>query len=136
MSAENRTWNWAVALAGLLLLPALAIGRVSLQVNLTVMLVVLAAVSVTTLVLYVLDKRNAKTAGGRVPESWLHLFALVGGWPVAFAAQHLLRHKSSKLRFQIISWTIISAWQIASLEILRGAPLTRGAWAWLRAQLS
>jgi uncharacterized membrane protein YsdA (DUF1294 family) len=37
----------------------------------------------------------------------LHLFALVGGWPGALAAQRLLRHKARKLSFQVLFWATV-----------------------------
>ena len=47
--------------------------------------------------------RNAR----RTPESTLHLFGLLGGWPGALAAQRLFRHKSSKASFQATYWITV-----------------------------
>lgn len=52
--------------------------------------------SAVTYVAYALDKSAAKNDQRRTPERTLHLFALVGGWPGALAAQRLLRHKSKE----------------------------------------
>jgi len=60
-----------------------------------------------TFVAYALDKSPARNDQWRIQESTLHLFALVGGWPGAFAAQNMLRHKSKKQSFQIVFWTTV-----------------------------
>ena len=67
-------------------LPALALG-------------VVPALSLLTFCAYALDKNAAQTGRWRTKENTLHLFALTGGWPGAWAAQRLLRHKSSKQSF-------------------------------------
>lgn len=56
---------------------------------------------------YALDKSAARSDRWRTKESTLHLFALVGGWPGALAAQRLLRHKSRKLSFQVLFWATV-----------------------------
>jgi uncharacterized membrane protein YsdA (DUF1294 family)/cold shock CspA family protein len=63
--------------------------------------------SAVTFVAYALDKSAAKNDQRRTPEKTLHLFALVGGWPGALAAQKLLRHKSKKQSFQIVFWATV-----------------------------
>jgi uncharacterized membrane protein YsdA (DUF1294 family)/cold shock CspA family protein len=56
---------------------------------------------------YAFDKSAARKDQWRTRESTLHLFALVGGWPGALAAQRLLRHKSKKQSFQIMFWVTV-----------------------------
>lgn len=63
--------------------------------------------SAVAFIAYALDKSAAKNNRWRTQESTLHLFALFGGWPGALAAQSLLRHKSTKLSFQLIFWTTV-----------------------------
>jgi uncharacterized membrane protein YsdA (DUF1294 family)/cold shock CspA family protein len=63
--------------------------------------------SLVTFAAYTLDKSAAKRDQWRTQESTLHLFALVGGWPGALAAQRLLRHKSKKRSFQIVFWATV-----------------------------
>jgi len=53
---------------------------------------------------YAWDKSSARNNRWRTPESTLHLYALLGGWPGALVAQKLLRHKSSKQSFQVTFW--------------------------------
>jgi uncharacterized membrane protein YsdA (DUF1294 family)/cold shock CspA family protein len=57
---------------------------------------------------YAFDKSAARNDQWRTQESTLHLFALVGGWPGALAAQRLLRHKSKKQSFQILFWATVA----------------------------
>jgi len=64
--------------------------------------------SVVAFVAYALDKSAARNNQWRTQESTLHLFALVGGWPGALAAQRLLRHKSKKQSFQIVFWAVVA----------------------------
>lgn len=53
---------------------------------------------------YAIDKSAAQQNEWRTQESTLHLFALLGGWPGALAAQRLLRHKSAKTSFLVTFW--------------------------------
>lgn len=63
---------------------------------------------------YKYDKTNAELNGPskellhpRVPEKILHLLSLIGGWPLAFASQQYLRHKTIKQPFQQIFKIIV-----------------------------
>lgn len=63
--------------------------------------------SVVAFVAYAFDKSAAQRNAWRTPENTLHLFALLGGWPGAMAAQRLLRHKSAKASFQVTFWVTV-----------------------------
>lgn len=59
--------------------------------------------------LYWWDKRKAKLEGGlRIPESALHFFAFVGGAVAALMSQRVLRHKTRKRQFVVITWVAIA----------------------------
>jgi uncharacterized membrane protein YsdA (DUF1294 family) len=73
-----------------------------------------------TYLLYRHDKKRAESGGWRTPESTLHSAELLGGWPVAFVAQRTLRHKISKVSYQIVFWLIVTLHQIASFDFLQG----------------
>jgi uncharacterized membrane protein YsdA (DUF1294 family) len=57
--------------------------------------------SVIAFVIYWYDKQQAIHLSARIPESTLLAVGQFGGWPGAWLAQKILRHKSSKLSFQI-----------------------------------
>ena len=57
-------------------------------------------VSCLTCVVYYIDKHAARRSGWRVQESTLHMMALLGGWPGAYVAQRIMRHKTMKESFQ------------------------------------
>ncbi|MBV2262401.1 MAG: cold shock and DUF1294 domain-containing protein [Thauera sp.] len=65
------------------------------------------AASVVAFLAYGHDKSAAVRDAWRVKENTLHLFALLGGWPGALAAQRLFRHKSSKASFQTTYWITV-----------------------------
>lgn len=80
--------------------------------------VVLAAplVSVLAFYLYWRDKFAAQRNAWRTPESVLHAASLVGGWPGAWLAQRLLRHKSAKESFRQVYWgTVALHWAALAL---------------------
>jgi len=70
----------------------------------SVVLILYLVASVIAFFAYAFDKSAAVKGLWRTQESTLHLFALIGGWPGALAAQRLLRHKSSKASFQTTFW--------------------------------
>ena len=56
---------------------------------------------------YVFDKAASLKGQWRTPESTLHFFSLIGGWPGAMLAQRTLRHKTQKQSFQVVYWTTV-----------------------------
>lgn len=63
--------------------------------------------SLVAFLAYASDKSAARNGRWRTKESPLHLIGLAGGWPGAWAAQRLLRHKSSKRSFQTMFWATV-----------------------------
>ncbi|RYX98280.1 MAG: DUF1294 domain-containing protein [Comamonadaceae bacterium] len=73
--------------------------------------------SLATFMAYWVDKHAAQSGKWRTAESTLHLFALAGGWPGAWAAQQILRHKSRKQPFRqvfvataVLNCALLAAW--------------------------
>ena len=71
-------------------------------------LMILMIVSPICFVLYGLDKRRARRQESRISERTLHVAAFVGGWPGAWLGQRVFHHKTQKLSFRIIFWTIVA----------------------------
>lgn len=63
--------------------------------------------SLVTFIAYAVDKSAARRRMQRTPERTLHLLALAGGWPGAWLAQRVLRHKSAKARFLVVFWLTV-----------------------------
>ncbi|MHC5109279.1 MAG: DUF1294 domain-containing protein [Planctomycetota bacterium] len=76
----------------------------------------LLAINIAAFVVYGLDKLRARKNLWRVPEVLLHLLAALGATPAAAIAQLVFRHKTAKLRFRVIFWSIALA-QLAALSI-------------------
>ncbi len=70
-------------------------------------LIIYAATSLLTFILYWADKRAAKNGTQRTPESTLQLLSLAGGWPGGLFAQRIFRHKSTKKSFQLVYWVTV-----------------------------
>lgn len=68
-----------------------------------------AVMSVVSFAMYAVDKSAAQRGAWRTAESTLHLMELAGGWPGAFVAQRLFRHKTSKKAFQVVFWLAVTA---------------------------
>jgi uncharacterized membrane protein YsdA (DUF1294 family) len=73
-------------------------------------MVVLIAYSLASCVAYLayfFDKAASLKGHWRTPESTLHLFSVLGGWPGAMLAQRTLRHKTQKKSFQVTYWVTV-----------------------------
>lgn len=90
-----------------------------------VVLVGLALVNLITLFAYWRDKHAAQNGDWRVQESVLHGFALLGGWPGAWFAQAVLRHKTRKAAFQLVFKATIALHSLALLAWLIWPPFSR-----------
>lgn len=78
---------------------------------------VVVVTSVASFVLYGIDKRRAGTGARRVPERTLHVLAVLGGWPGALVGQRQFRHKTQKVSFQLVFWTL-AAFHVATVAVL------------------
>ncbi|MDN6859826.1 DUF1294 domain-containing protein [Pseudomonas sp. CAN2814] len=79
--------------------------------------------SVLAFFAYWRDKRSAERNDWRTPEQSLHLLELLGGWPGAFLAQQVFRHKTRKLSFQMVFWAIVLLHQLFWIDWLSGGRL-------------
>jgi uncharacterized membrane protein YsdA (DUF1294 family) len=105
-------------LAVLLILPGVALSRVA--VPLAFSFGYFGMVSLFGYLVYAADKNRARRGEWRVPEQVLHLVELLGGWPGALIAQRRLRHKCSKVSYQIVFWVIVLAHQFVALDFVLG----------------
>ena len=105
-------------LAILLLLPVWALSRSASPGDWWFFFVVPFLLSVFAFFAYRSDKRCAEAGAWRVPEATLHIISLIGGWPGAFLAQHVFRHKTSKLSFQFVFWFVVAIHEFLAVDSL------------------
>jgi len=103
------TWLWAtVALVFLFCL----VGAIRFFIKTPILgfipLLAYLMVNPVIFLVYGLDKYRAARGLWRIPESTLHLFELAGGWAGGFVAQQLWHHKTVKVSYQIVFWTIVT----------------------------
>jgi uncharacterized membrane protein YsdA (DUF1294 family) len=104
----------------LIVLPAVATWRLTQIIDSRWIAGYLGVLFVVTYLLYRHDKQWAEMDGWRTPESTLHLAELLGGWPAAYFAQRKLRHKISKIRYQIVFWLIVAVHEFVSFDFVQG----------------
>jgi uncharacterized membrane protein YsdA (DUF1294 family)/cold shock CspA family protein len=80
-----------------------------------VVLTAVVLINLATFYMYWRDKDAAVNETQRVPEDWLHGLAVAGGWPGAWFAQQILRHKTSKQPFRWIYWGTVAVNTLALL---------------------
>ena len=78
-----------------------------------VALAVLVVLNLLTFFAYGLDKGAAEAGRRRTPENTLHMLSLVGGWPGAWCAQRMFRHKNRKAGFMTVYWGTVLVHVIA-----------------------
>jgi uncharacterized membrane protein YsdA (DUF1294 family) len=62
--------------------------------------------SAAAFVMYWLDKRRAGRGEWRISERTLHGIELLGGWPGAWLAQRVFRHKWRQRHYMVVFWAI------------------------------
>jgi len=117
--------NQLLILSLLLIVPSLALIKQSEHLDFRILLAIPVLISIISYLLCYSDKQKAKRGSRRTPESTLHLFEILGGWPGSFVAQKQFRHKTSKRNYQFTFWMIICIYQIASFDSLQD-------WLWAR----
>lgn len=70
-------------------------------------LVAAALLNLATFYVYWTDKHAAQNGQWRTREDTLHWLGLLGGWPGAWWAHQILRHKSRKAAFRRTYWATV-----------------------------
>lgn len=96
------------ALALMIIWLGLLLGGVVLSRLKWPILPVAMLLNLATFYLYWQDKFAASKGRWRTAEDTLHLFGVLGGWPGAWLAHQILRHKSAKQAFRNVYWA--TAW--------------------------
>jgi uncharacterized membrane protein YsdA (DUF1294 family) len=123
-----------VVLVLLLVLPIYALTRLAAWIDWRLLVAAPLAVSVFTFFMYRSDKQSAVDGEWRIPEVMLHFVELIGGWPGAFLAQRIVRHKISKFSYQVVFWAIVLIHQFVALDSVIGWRITHSALRFLKIQ--
>lgn len=70
----------------------------------------LLIINIVSILVFAIDKVQAKNQKRRVPEKILHLLELLGGVFGIIVTMYLIHHKSSKWQYYIITFIILIAW--------------------------
>jgi uncharacterized membrane protein YsdA (DUF1294 family) len=79
----------------------------------TAVIAIYAVMSVVAFAACGIDKRRAERGEWRISESTLHALELLGGWPGAWVAQRVFRHKRRKRRYMLVFGVIVAAHAVA-----------------------
>ncbi len=107
-----------IAVIALAVLPTFAAVKLSGMVDYRLILWYLIFVNLLAYLACASDKKRALRQDWRIPEFYLHLLELAGGWLGSFIAQRRFRHKVLKLRYQVVFWMIVIGHQLVSMAFL------------------
>lgn len=112
------------------------LGAKMAQYHLSGLHLVLLAYLVMSLVSFFTYRYDKQVAiddiGRRVSENTMHWQEALGGWPGAWIAQRVLRHKTIKPSYQTVFWLIVFSHVLLWVEYLRGFPWLRALFDLLR----
>jgi uncharacterized membrane protein YsdA (DUF1294 family) len=128
-------WIAASVLAILLIAPVLALIRLDPWFDWRILVAAPIAISFITFFAYRSDKLRAEAGERRIPETTLHLFALLGGWPGAFLAQRMFRHKVSKVSFQLTFWAVVLLHEFVAIDFLQHWRISTDVYRVIEAQM-
>jgi uncharacterized membrane protein YsdA (DUF1294 family) len=129
------TWFSTAFLLLLLIAPVLALIRLEPWVDWRILVGAPTAVSLFAFFSYRSDKRRAEAGAWRIPETSLHLTALLGGWPGAFLAQRMFRHKVSKVSFQVTFWAVVLLHEFVAIDSLLHWQISTDVYRIIQAQI-
>ncbi len=118
MKSEKRNIHYLI-FPFMLILPVMAIIRISQSIDAIYIAGYLALISIVTVLAYRSDKRRAELNAWRIPESKLHLYEFLGGWVAAFFSQRIFRHKISKQDYQFGFWFIAIVHQCMAFDFMQ-----------------
>lgn len=72
----------------------------------------LAGINLISGTLFIYDKMAAIQSRRRIPELTLHIFELLGGVLIVVLLMHLIKHKTRKMSYYWITYTLLIGWTI------------------------
>ncbi|MBT5020402.1 MAG: DUF1294 domain-containing protein [Planctomicrobium sp.] len=102
-----------------------------------IVLIIYTAMSLISFMAYTVDKSASENNRWRTREKTLHLLDFCCGWPGGLVAQNLLRHKTSKVSFQVTTWfmVIFNCLTLMAIILPQGDELIQSAQQKLEATL-
>lgn len=79
-----------------------------------ILLFYLLIINFVSIIVFIVDKNNAKNCRRRVPEKTLHFLELLGGVFGILLFSKIIRHKSSKKSYYIITYIILIFWLVGA----------------------
>ncbi|MFV0599453.1 MAG: DUF1294 domain-containing protein [Bacteroidales bacterium] len=70
----------------------------------------LIIINIISILVFTIDKVQAKNQKQRIPEKILHLLEALGGVFGIILTMYVIHHKSSKWQYYIITFIILIAW--------------------------
>ncbi|MDD4739855.1 MAG: DUF1294 domain-containing protein [Bacteroidales bacterium] len=70
----------------------------------------LLIINIVSILVFAIDKVQAKNQKQRIPEKILHLLEALGGVFGIILTMYVIHHKSSKWQYYIITFIILIAW--------------------------
>ena len=108
-----------IILFALLFFPVLALLRLAQFLNVWFLFGYAGLISLSAYFIYGHDKKQAVEGRWRIKESTLHALELFGGWPGAFLAQRVFRHKTSKTGYQATFWMVIAFHEFVAYDSMQ-----------------
>ena len=99
--------------------------------GLDIILAWLLSINLSTILAYGYDKRIAGGSKTRIPESVLHLLALLGGTPAAYVGMRQFHHKTVKGSFRSAN-SCVSFSNSANIVWRKMVPRTASIWRLIR----
>ena len=79
-----------------------------------ILLFYLLIINFVSIIVFIVDKNNSINNRRRVPEKTLHLLELLGGVFGILLFSKIIRHKSSKKSYYIITYIILIFWLVGA----------------------
>lgn len=118
--------TWPVLL---LILPVFALAMAPLPWPSWYAIVHVAVFSAVTYA--VIRHANRRSSGSYryTPDSTLHFFELIGGWPGSLVARKLFQFPHRRARYRFAFWTIVFLWQAAAVDSLFNWRVSSSVWS-------
>lgn len=87
------------------------------------------SISIITYIVMQRTYRRSYSTHKLPPDSTLHIFELIGGWPGSYVAQHSRTMPGRRLGYRLAYWAIVIIWQTAAIDSLIDWQVSSRVWS-------